>query len=120
MTDRIEENKKAQAEWLIERNKKALAEWLEVLERIKKNNDAIEDLDIKPGDVKYLYLDMEDEGCDPEITKGIYLYKEKDCFNATLYSFSLFENDTPIRLAVSAQIFDTKEEVEAYVKEEKV
>lgn len=102
----------------IERNKIAQAEWLKVLEKIKKKNDDIEDLDIKPGDVKYLYLDMEDEGCQPEIIKGIYLYKEKDCFNITLYSFSLFEDDTPIRLAVSAQIFDTKEEIEDYAKKD--
>jgi hypothetical protein len=104
MTDRIEENKKAQAEWL------------EVLERIKKKNGDIEDLDLKPGDVKYLYVVIHGE-YNQEITKGIFLHKEeRDCFNMTWYSFSLFEDGTPIRSVSRYHIFDTKEEVEAYVK----
>jgi hypothetical protein len=100
----------------IEANKIAQAEWSEVLERIKKKNDAEEDLDIKSGDVKYLYVVLANEGYQQEITKGIYLSKEKDCFNKTWYSFSILEDGTPIRLASRYHIFDTKEQIEYYVE----
>lgn len=90
---------------------------IEKFKEIRKKNGAIEDLDLKPGDVKYLYVVLADEGYQQEITKGIFLHKEKrDCFNMTWYSFSLFEDGTPIRLASRHHIFNTKKEIEDHVK----
>jgi len=97
-----------------------MTEWDKKLEEIKKKNGDIEDLDLKPGDVKYLYVVLADEGYQQEITKGIFLHKEeRDCWNMTWYSFSLMEEGTPIRLASRYHIFDTRKQIEDYVKEEK-
>lgn len=87
---------------------------IDIIERIKKKNDAEEDLDIKPGDVKYLYVVLENEGYQQEITKGIYFSKEKDCFNMTWYIFSIIK-DTIIVSVSPVHIFDTKEQIEYYV-----
>ena len=93
-----------------------MTEWKEKLEEIRKKNSTIEDLDIKPGDVKYLYVVLEDEGYQQEITKGIYLSKEKDPYNATWYKFILMQENTTITSSLPYFIFDTKEQIEAFVK----
>jgi hypothetical protein len=91
---------------------------IERFDEIRKKNNDIEDLDLKPGEVKYLYVVLADEGYQQEITKGIFLNKEKrDCWNVTWYSFSLFEDGTPIRLASRYHIFNTKKEIEDHVKD---
>ena len=90
----------------------------ERLEQIKLINSSIEDLDIKPGDVKYLYVVLSDEGYQQEIAKGIYLSKEKDAYNATWYTFSIMGEDTPITSSLPYFIFDTKEQIEAFVKKD--
>jgi hypothetical protein len=90
----------------------------ERLEQIKLINSSIEDLDIKPGDVKYLYVVLSDEGYQQEIAKGIYLSKEKDSYNATWYTFSIMGEDTPIKSSLPYFIFDTKEQIEAFVKKD--
>ena len=77
-----------------------------------------EDLDIKPGDVKYLYVVLSDEGYQQEIAKGIYLSKEKDAYNATWYTFILMEENTPITSSLPYFIFDTKEQIETFVKKD--
>jgi hypothetical protein len=83
---------------------------------IIEKNDIFKDLNIKPGDVKYLYVVLSDEGYQQEIAKGIYLSKEKDSYNATWYTFSIMAEDTIITSSLPYFIFDTKEQIEAFVK----
>ena len=74
-----------------------------------------EGLDINPGDVKYVYVVLSDKRCKQgyvqKIAKGIYLYK-----NLTWYVFSIMEEDTPIISVDPHFVFDTKEQIEAFVK----
>ena len=91
---------------------------MDKFEEIRKINSDIEDLDIKPGDVKYVYVVL-DEGYQQEIAKGIYLSKEKDFYDMTWYSFSIMEDGTPIGSVSRYHIFDTKEQIEAFVKDQK-
>ncbi len=81
-----------------------------------RENEAIKDLDIKPGDVKYVYVVLEEEGYQQEIAKGIYLFKEKDKYNATWYTFSIMEKDTLMISSLPYFIFDTKNQIEDFVK----
>jgi hypothetical protein len=73
-------------------------------------------MNIKPGDVKYIYVVL-DDGYDQKITKGIYLFKEKDSFNKTWYSFSIHGGE--ITSTSDTYIFDTEKEIEDYVKAQK-